>query len=563
MPSLLGLGGRSRGNGGRGLDSFVARHFSTTKYRVNEYEVAVPFNKNADGTVRYGVYQFQYIDGARHHLSSIGEGVAVLNKWHDDGTFTKTGTWATTTDTTAIPGTNGGTARSSTVGDTIAASVTGHTLVLRYYSNVNGGFGFVAVDGDYTTANLLPAVAASDFFNVTAATDNGNGTWTFTCSGGHPFQTGSSIRLENVGGLTGANAIHLNITVANGTQFTVTAVITGTYTSGGTAGYFAQADLGKRYHSFYDNGSIRFDMHQGIAEGLSDAAHTVTVQVVGTAYDGGAAGNQRVYVTGFAAARSTYEPDDGANYSIGVIRWLSSMWTNAAMSNMVVAPEFNPTGQSNYQFISGVHDNETQTSVTVLIDGVETALSAGDRDRGQRIELLVVGTLVHPSTGATKQADITYNYVASSQQRYSLRCHGNVTWAAAGTVRAGYYGMLFSGLAKMYSSANPIFDTIFNRVTIGSTAVTDLSANAGANLGSQSPAPGSGYFWSTLHNTRMGLFIPDKSQNSNNYNGTMFCEDRPDGGEKIYFSRSDSGSPEGMGNGQVCRFDNYYHVWRA
>lgn len=76
----------------------------------------------------------------------------------------KTGTWTTSPANVAAGAlTASGATSSGTAGDTIFATVTGRTVGVQFYATSNGGYGVVAIDGDYTRPNRLPKFTADDY----------------------------------------------------------------------------------------------------------------------------------------------------------------------------------------------------------------------------------------------------------------------------------------------------------------------------------------------------------------------------------------------------------------
>ena len=102
--------------------------------------------------------------GAAQMVPSIAEhGLfkPALHTWH--GSLTKVGTWVTSPGTIVAGAFQStGASYSLTAGDTISGSVTGQAVGIRWYATTNGGFGVVAIDGDYTRATRLPAFTAAD-----------------------------------------------------------------------------------------------------------------------------------------------------------------------------------------------------------------------------------------------------------------------------------------------------------------------------------------------------------------------------------------------------------------
>ncbi len=77
--------------------------------------------------------------------------------------LTKTGTWTTTHASIAAGAlTAAGATSSGTAGDTISGSVSGKTIGVQFLTTSNGGYGVVAIDGDYTRPNRLPKVTQAE-----------------------------------------------------------------------------------------------------------------------------------------------------------------------------------------------------------------------------------------------------------------------------------------------------------------------------------------------------------------------------------------------------------------
>lgn len=537
--------------------SFLWRNFATSGARAGEYELYVPFGAEL-GSPRYGVYTFGPYTGGVMHLGRIKEGLPVINKWHNDGTVTKTGTWTSTSNATAIPG-PGSAAYSVTAGDTIQAAVTGHTLLLRGYTNVNGGFGLVAIDGDYTAAAMLPAVSSGDFKAISGVAAGTGGVCRVTCTA-HGFVTGATVLVENAGGVTGLNNLRHTITVVNANTFDCDgSTFGGTYTSGGTAGYFAQADLGRRILNTYSISISAFDEHFPLVEGVTDGAHTITVRATGTAQAGGASG-KRCYLVGFAAATAGGRLTD-AGGSMGYLRDVVNYRSSNGYSALASAIEFTPTGFSNYQFLGEIHGNEAQTALTWKVDGAAVSPAAGELLVGSVLRLERTSTLSHPSTGstvATKAAE----YQAAAGQPDALRCAQTITWSTAGTVRSGYHGMLPVGDHPRTTST--MRQTVFDRALVGATTVTSLTAdNDSQTSGGQ--ADRAEFYHATAHRLRARVTMPDTSKNVNGWadpTSTTFVQDRSDHIDKAYFARSASGA-EAVAVSSVHASETGWHVWRS
>jgi len=95
-------------------------------------------------------------------ITDIGLFRAGLHTWH--GSLTKVGTWVTSpagVSTGAFQAT--GCPYSLTAGDTISGTVTGTVAAIRLFMSTPGGYGIVAIDGDWTLANKLPTFTSADY----------------------------------------------------------------------------------------------------------------------------------------------------------------------------------------------------------------------------------------------------------------------------------------------------------------------------------------------------------------------------------------------------------------
>lgn len=79
---------------------------------------------------------------------------------HSAAGAVKVGTWTNDTSTNSE---SGGYRYSTTAGDTITATVTGDVVGAFLFSASNGGYAVVAIDGDYTAANMLPQFTQQDY----------------------------------------------------------------------------------------------------------------------------------------------------------------------------------------------------------------------------------------------------------------------------------------------------------------------------------------------------------------------------------------------------------------
>lgn len=138
-----------------GGKSFIWLHPATSTDLKDAYVIAVPV-----GAGYYDVTVINKLAGTS--VSQIAKrflGVAGAFKHHADAGVTKTGSWA---NSAATYHPSGSSSQSSAAGDTIDFAVSGHTLVHRGIATTNGGYAVVAIDGDFSAANRLPAFTQAD-----------------------------------------------------------------------------------------------------------------------------------------------------------------------------------------------------------------------------------------------------------------------------------------------------------------------------------------------------------------------------------------------------------------
>lgn len=137
-----------------GGKSFVWAHPATSTDLQGSYVIAVPTGGGYYDVTVLGKAGTACIQPAKRFV-----GVAGTFTHHAAGGVIKTGTWVNSVATYAP---SGSTAQSSVAGDGIELTVHGHTLVHRGVALTNGGYGVVAIDGDYTAANRLPVFSNDD-----------------------------------------------------------------------------------------------------------------------------------------------------------------------------------------------------------------------------------------------------------------------------------------------------------------------------------------------------------------------------------------------------------------
>jgi len=549
--------------------SYLWRNFATAGARNGEVEVYVPHEIYVDGssnkTVRYAVFSFQPYYNNVMHLGRLKEGAAAHNVWHNvgGGAVTKTGFGSTYSAAPAvlIPGPNS-TAWSETPTDEIKFNaVTGHTLVLRSYTNVNGGFALVALDGSYTSADLkLPTVQADEIETVSSLTDQGSN-WLCTTSTKHGFSAGSTVRLEGLGGMTPATYYAKNISNIEETSFTFTDTgdLTGTYVpNSGKVGYFSNSDVGKRYVSMYAVQVAWYDEHTLLAEGLTDGSHSVWLKPTGTSLGGS---GSRAYVTGVAGVTHDSTPDQSVDHSMVYLREVCN--PRSSYSAMVSAIEINSSGN----FLGEVHGNEAEAGFAWYVDGRAVWPVPGGYASGTVIRGALRSVLHNPGY-VSAVADKTSDYFFSAYQRDACRVVSEVEWRLPATGRSVYYGMLPIGKRNRHVTPNPIYlNDEFDRIYFGSTSIGGLGDDDNTwEQDFNDVETATCYHSATAHPTRGRLRI-DKAKNVNNWAATgasihFASQDRTEGVDKVYAARTFPNAEEAYDVGDVHESDTGYHVFR-
>jgi lysophospholipase L1-like esterase len=346
-----------------------------------------------------------------------------------------------------FPTPNGTTLRSRTAGDTISGTARGHSLLLRATCHANHGLAFVTIDQDGEAANLAREVRPEDFLAITNVVNNGAGACRVTAAG-HGYSDGAIVRIEGVLGATGADGVFAIDVIDTNTFDLGGSTFGGTYTSGGTAGFFSQADIGRRYVETYTPLAGQYDEHIPLAEGLADGDHEIELTVVGTGRGGDADGGW-ISVHGFAGA--------SANHALGEFQVTMGYWRHVAnprnrdefhsfVSHVRFAPEAAPT---NYLPLGEADANERIVSRDWKADGRTAALGPGELLTATMIGLDQAVDLEHPDVTSQPTARRIYRYTAAAGQHAGLACRLDTTWRADGVCDRIDFGLLSLGERKL------------------------------------------------------------------------------------------------------------------
>lgn len=137
-------------------NSYLLKHRATTGAEAASWWAFVPVGAGYFNVFGIGVFGNP---GAVNQLGRFCLGRIGTNVPANDASVTTVGAW-TTSPSDVAPG--GSYYYSTTAGDSKTFSVTGDAIVLRSLLNTNLGYAVVAIDGDWTAANRLPAFSQAD-----------------------------------------------------------------------------------------------------------------------------------------------------------------------------------------------------------------------------------------------------------------------------------------------------------------------------------------------------------------------------------------------------------------
>lgn len=368
----------------------------------------------------------------------------------------------------------GSAAWSSTAGNRISAVVTGHTLVIRSVALTNGGYGVVSIDGDWTAATRLPAFTQAD----------------------------------------------------------------------ADAGLCRSTDVGKRYIQTGANGLTFPDYHIPLAEGLADTAHTIVVEATGTkpSYTSAA----RCYVAEFVGCSAA---DVGQSLAVGT-RCIAHIerindYLGTGASAMLYTPEIEKAlATETYEFLGEIHAASTLVgSIVVDVDAVDrSGAAAGSYYSGNTVLIRVVNTLASTDATGTPVAKKSQTLTFSRFLAAPLVAKEKVDWLVDKRVRAGYTAHLSLGSQRPQAGSQALENTRWNQIKIGSwdSVPSDLAAQDAAQHGNVRSLLAVAS--STLHTRKAWVAHLDGGAGLDYFSHSgpdnVFVIDRPDGSDKIYFTRS-------------------------
>ena len=542
-----------------GDKSVVWKSHTASGNQANAYEVYVPTRRapgQTDATIRYAYFRYRNDLGV-YNLVAFGEALPGDFLAYDAGSGVTSSGFSSTA---AISGSyTGNVAYSTTPGHYLEFTGTGHSVGLRHTKASNGGFVLVTIDGSSSLPNLLAQVSSADFKDVSNAANNGSGGLRITTSSAHGLSTGARIFVENVGGITLSTSGPWVVTVVSSTQFDLDSSSgnwSGTFTSGGSIGYFRQADIGARYAHSGPIGVTWTDLWTPIADGLTDGSHAVRITALGSAFSGGSGGGRSfVQGVGFCSASTRFTAGVGGG-DVAAMHWARvhdfvSAGTYSAISNAVFAEKVG--GGLGSIAVTNIHGNETQSSWTLTVDGTADTLASDEYAIGYEVDFDSAGEVTYDGD---KIADLvsTYRHRVGGEQQ--LRTFGNFAWSTDVELDNQYHGMLPLGIRNPNAAAPAVVNLAFDTVDLGGTTIASLDNDDNSSLGHVAASTIEAYSTTGTLRARTRLLAYQSLNGAD-----VFLIDRSDGLDKAYFDRS-TGPVRTVDDATVDYFDHGLGIWR-
>ena len=277
----------------------------------------------------------------------------------------------------------------------------------------------------------------------------------------------------------------------------------------------------------------RWDVTRLFADDLPPAAHVVVLTVV--AYKEIASTDVRGYIGGLVHGQAQRISDAGT-----VNTHLLYLDPGSGSSATEYAVSAKPAASGSFAFMGCIHDNESETSLTIAVDGVTTTITdATTSFPVSRATLTKVTTLLHPTGGACAAVTTVYEL-----DRNGVTVDVTVDWSAAMTVNAAYSMLpLLGWKAGTGSNARASFDR-GDLLDNGEGPMRFTSATDVYRGTSKSAAV---WAWQSTGRLAAGMWIEDIATFTNNwaYGNGLYAsiQDRQGDVTKLYISRvADSGT---------------------
>lgn len=320
------------------------------------------------------------------------------------------------------------------------------------------------------------------------------------------------------------------------------------------AGLCRAIDVGRRYINGYASGTAA-DYHITLAEGLSDAPHTVTFEATGTKPVASSATRAAIgAVVGCSATDASATPVAGSKVIVR-IEDVQHFYFGGS-SAMCWVPEFEKTvATGTYEFLSEMHGGSTLVSATITADGVDQSGLAVDTYIGAvALKLRYVSTVASTDATGTPIAQKTVDHIFSSYQ--DLPSTISILWniLVAKRIKNNFPLMMALGNLKPGSSAPS--KGRWDSVTFGSytSSGADLTTGANAQRGNVKAMTTIASIQGTSRKAICalldgGVSVDYFSKAAPDY---VYCHDRPDY-LKMYFARSSGAVREEVAVGDTLR----------
>ena len=255
-----------------------------------------------------------------------------------------------------------------------------------------------------------------------------------------------------------------------------------------TAGLCRAQDVGRRYLCSYLTNAWSYT--QVVAEGLAAGNHSLTLEVTGT--KPAASTDYRFYVESLVGCAASNACTQANTYMVPIRRFCELLSTGGTA--YYCAPMFAPAGSTDYQFISTVHADNTnskEVSVvgpTVLVDGVDrSSPTLGTFYTGENVQWYQESTASHKANLATQVVNRKRRYSAMANRTLPIMIDVTLTWLVDGMVKVNYPMMLPVNAYNFPNRSMPV--EVANRMWFGAemleTAGFSADDNSTTDLGVQ------------------------------------------------------------------------------
>ena len=359
-------------------------------------------------------------------------------------------------------------------------------------------------------------------------------------------------------GIVGSTLVYRGVAFSNGGNILVS--IDGSYTAANRLPVFTAADyaasrcrstdVGKTYINTLSASTVGiYDVP--MADGLTDAAHTIVFECVGLNYAGASGDSARAHVGGvIGCSASDVSGSPGtASRAIAHVEAVCDI-TNGSL-DFIQVPEVQNNAANAYEFLGGPHAGETEVSFTVNADGVsQSGLGTGAWTSASVVRVTLVSTMASTDLTGTVAINKTVDAAYSGNGIWPMIAKSKFTFAVAKLVRYNYPALM--PLLRINPISNGVINDRWTSVAFGSyqSVSADFASNDGADRG-KVPAYVATATGSHGHVAAVALLDGGASVQGFALSSDLpvFMEDRTDGAEKIYFARSTANGIESFAIG--------------